>query len=279
MNLNILVSKKGTLVVTAYQLFQSLLLPDHKYDKMVNKWINDVYEFGSEIRQPVVNKDFASIIGQDRKHRDYYLSLELAIRIALRTDSSVKIKVAQYLNDSKVFDSASENPVMSKSQVEAILELTRAMSLISCQNSVEQLHQKLFTSINGKGAKWWSYRAQLLGYSPEHLKEKMLEIGKQYRGKDLKTALLTIDRYELIRLSIIDLFIALGETEGYARKMGGLAKLLAKEIQLPIHNDLGAALPFPASKFDRDLVADVIQLPKKGKPGPRLTQFLKMARA
>ncbi len=59
MELQVLVSKKGTKVVTATNLHQILQLADHHYAANVKKWLSDVYEFSDGIRKPIAMRDFA----------------------------------------------------------------------------------------------------------------------------------------------------------------------------------------------------------------------------
>jgi len=59
MDLQILVSKKGTKVVTATNLHQALQLLDHHYATNVRKWLQDVYEFADGVRKPAKMQDYA----------------------------------------------------------------------------------------------------------------------------------------------------------------------------------------------------------------------------
>ena len=78
MDLQILISKKGTQVVKASQLHQVLQLPAHKYNSHMDKWLNDIYAFQDDVRQPEMLKDYAPLTLQYSKRKDFYLSLELA---------------------------------------------------------------------------------------------------------------------------------------------------------------------------------------------------------
>jgi hypothetical protein len=49
--------------------------------------------------------------------------------------------------------------------------------------------------------------------------------------------LLVIDKYEMIRTGVIDLLMAAGKSESYAKHLGDLAKLFAEEMQVSIYND------------------------------------------
>ena len=262
MKLQILVSKKGTQVVTTTNLHAALCLPAHKYNSNLEKWLSDFYAFSDDIRQPEELKDYASRKLNHSKIRDYYISLEMARLITLSSSSSVKLKYAKWLLS---HEGKKEVPQMlTKEQVLAVIELTKVMGLISCQKSVEKLHLKHYEGNKGYNYQWWQYRASLLGYSVEELKEKMQEIGKSYKNKNILTMLMNVDKYEIIRMAVIDLFISLGQTEKYAQNMGDLAKIFAKEMKVEIWDDRKASINFNQSNINMSLVNDVKALKKSG---------------
>ena len=107
MELQVLVSKKGTKVVTATNLHQVLQLADHHYAANVKKWLTDIYEFKDDIRKPIAMRDFAKRQLRDNHVlKDYYISVELAKLITLSSKSKVKQKYAKwlYLQEDKVED-------------------------------------------------------------------------------------------------------------------------------------------------------------------------------
>jgi phage anti-repressor protein len=244
MDLPILISKKGTKVVLATQLYQALELANHHYAQEARKWINDFYEFADGIRKPVRMQDYAP-----RKTRealpvdDYYLSLELAKQIALRSRSRNKQRCANWLSSQLEHTDS----VLSSQQFMHLLELTRAMSKVSCQEASEREHLRRYKQLNdGEAANWWNYRAALLGYSAEELRNKIRRTGKNTPHKTQRQLLAAVDRYELIRAGIIDLFMAIGKGEQYARQMGDLAKTLAREMQIEMVDDRAGADLFSA---------------------------------
>jgi len=95
--LQILVSKKGTKVVTAYDLHNILQLPRYKFNSNISKWLTDIYQFSDNLRQPVAFKDFSERQLKYSKGKDYYISLELAKMITLNSESKVKLEVAKVL--------------------------------------------------------------------------------------------------------------------------------------------------------------------------------------
>ena len=261
MELQILISKKGTQVVTATSLHDALQLPAYKYNSNVEKWLSDFYAFRDDIRHPAVLKDYAKRQLKLSKRKDYYLSLELARLITLNSDSKVKRQYALWLMK---MDQENTSPTnrFSKDQILAVLEVTKAMGLVSCQKSVEKHHLRAYEQKNGGFPyRWWEYRARLLGYSAEELQTKMIEVGQHYKGKNLLQMLMKLDKYEIIRMAVIDLFLALGKSDTYAKNMGDLAKVFAAEMKIEIWDDRKAALNFKPD-INLQIVEEVINCQK-----------------
>lgn len=255
MDLQILVSKKGTQVVTATNLHDALRLPQHKYNSNVGKWLSDVYSFKDDIRKPVELSDFSKRNLKLSKRKDFYLSIELAKLITLNSDSTAKQQYAKWLTSLEEKEDTIE--AFSKDQIVAVLELTKAMGLISCQKSVEQRHLQAYEASFGKPYRWWEYRANLLGYSVEKLKSKLEQVGKNYKGKSILQMLMSVDKYEIIRMAVIDLFLALGKSKEYAKSMGDLAKFFATEMNIEIWDDRKSSINFMSHKVNPQLVQEV----------------------
>ncbi|MEM1327377.1 MAG: hypothetical protein AAGI23_15545 [Bacteroidota bacterium] len=261
MNLQILVSKKGTKVVKATNLYVALQLPTQHYERDVKKWITNIYEFSDGIRTPERMLDYAPCTKpKDAIIKDYYLSIELAKLITLASNSKVKLKYAKQLFSLE--DKHGERGVITKEQAVAIIELTKAMGLMSCQEASEAQHRRLFEEQQTEQSEdWWKHRIELLGYSVEQLKNKLREQGKEVRGKSLRQLLLEFDQHEVIRSGIIDLFMALGKTERYARTMGDLSKRIAKELAIDVQDDRVSGSLF-APKVDMAVIQEVKALDK-----------------
>ncbi|MBL7828183.1 MAG: hypothetical protein JNJ57_16245 [Saprospiraceae bacterium] len=97
MDLEIFESKKGTKVVTASGLYAALKLPVRQYSPQVRRWVRDLYEFADGIRKPQVYRDFAKRPRPGEPIDDFFLTLELAKLIALRSNSKNKLKYARLL--------------------------------------------------------------------------------------------------------------------------------------------------------------------------------------
>jgi phage anti-repressor protein len=242
MELEVLISNKGTRVVKATQLFHLLGLPVQHYGILVRRWLKDVYAFREGIRRPVVMKDYAPRRqqGGEQMVEDFYLSVELAKLIALHSKSREKLGISRRLQEYEAEEGAQH--YFSKEDMSALLELTRAMCLRSCQEAAEQRHLRVFKSRNGgSAANWWRYRAHLLGYSTESLRTPYQEAtGSDGKGKSQRQMLLQIDSYELIRTGVIDHYMSLGKNREFVRNMGDLAKSLSREMKLGVFDDCQA---------------------------------------
>lgn len=98
MELEVLLSKQGTKVVVASNLYQVLQLPSTQYGTQLRKWMKDLYEFRDGIRRPQPLRDYARRPRPGEPMEDFYLTLELAKLIALRTNSKYKLKYARLLD-------------------------------------------------------------------------------------------------------------------------------------------------------------------------------------
>ena len=97
MELDVFESKYGTKVVAASNLYQTLRLPAPQYGAQLRRWLKDLYEFRDGIRRPQPLRDFAKRPRPGEPMEDFYLSLELAKLITLRTNSKFKLKYARLL--------------------------------------------------------------------------------------------------------------------------------------------------------------------------------------
>ncbi len=209
MNLHVLVSRKGTRVVTASNLYQALELPPAQYGRAIRRWIRDIYELDGALRRPEHGRDFAPRRRQDNPSGDYYLSLPLALQITLRTNSRHKLKYALRLQ--ALCDAGGAELPLRPELMRALTGLARTLSLMSCQIACERHHLAVYRRRHqGTAAGWWSYRAQLLGYSLAELRRRAVQKGIAVGRKSARALLLLLDEGELVRAAALDLFVAMG---------------------------------------------------------------------
>lgn len=98
MKLEVFESRHGTKVVTASNLHAALKLPVRQYGAQVRRWLRDIYEFHDGMRKPQPYRDFAKRPRPGEPIEDFFLTLELAKLIALRSNSRDKLKFARLLD-------------------------------------------------------------------------------------------------------------------------------------------------------------------------------------
>ncbi len=255
MELQILVSKKGTKVVAASNLYQVLELPKAQYVKNVKKWLTDVYEFRDGIRKPIILQDYSKRkLPANILFDDYYISVELAKKITLNSSSKKKHKYAKHLLSLE--DQVENAELLTKEQVMAVLELSKVMGMTSCQKASEEAHLRTYELRNGgNAANWWNFRSRMFGYSGDSLRKKVEGMGKSAKGKTIRQLLAQADdKYEMVRTGVVDLFMSLGKSERYARNIGDLAKEFAKELNVEIYDDQKAGGMFAPKNINPDMM-------------------------
>jgi len=263
MELPVLVSKKGTKVVRATELYQVLELPAANYTRNLKRWLNDVYEFRDGIRKPVKLQDYASRPSGDPLVEDYYITIELAKMITLNSSSKVKQKYARYLFSLE--DKVENAELLTKDQVVAVLEMAKAMGLVSCQMASQQRHLETYEQRNGgNAANWWNFRSRLLGYSADDLRQKTERSGRPAKGKSQRQLLLALDKYEMIRSGVIDLFMGMGKSERFAKNLGDLAKIFARELRVDIFDDRPGTAPSFLPNVNKAVVQEIKGQENKG---------------
>ena len=276
-DLNIRVSPKGTQFVTARNLHAALQLNPTNYSRDVKRWLEDEYAFADDLRQPIEGQEYSLLAkpvsqGAEAHHsshgtsgpnvaQDYFIRLSLAKHITLASKSPVRKLYVRYLLglEQQVVDA----DLLSPQQIVALIEVVKVMGLVSCQVSAEQDHYAAYLSKGGKYYKWWQHRAELLGFNTETLRDAMLRVGRTAARKNHREMLMATDKFQNVRVGVMDLFAALGKTDRYSQNMGELAYRFASEMKVAIWDDRGLSIDFTQG-LDQDLIQEVKTLTKKG---------------
>jgi hypothetical protein len=110
-------------------------------------------------------------------------------------------------------------------QIEALMDLSKAITLVSIQKQVERKHFNIYNNPQS----WYEYRAALLGYSKDTLMEAMCQVNKKYHS--IRSSLIQLDSNELIRTGVIDIMKCLGKTDEYAINVGNLCKSISEKAK------------------------------------------------
>lgn len=237
MDLPILVSKKGTKVIKSTQLHRALGLNDAHYAKNIKIWLSDIYQFGDEIRKPAGMTDYARAKQiESSMIREYYLSLELARLITLASRSKLKQAIASKLSREEA--AYPQRVQLSADEMIQLLEQTKAMSRLSCQQVAEERHAAAYSRRNGGLTYWNHYRADMIGVRKHEIALQLDQRNISYRKRStLRELLLRQDAYELIRIGLIDHYAAQGHPLTYAQEIGRIGKHLAAQMKLEVIDD------------------------------------------
>jgi len=172
---------------------------------------------------------------------DWAVTIDMAKNIAMIQRTATGKAIRDYLLnlDKKV----TEGEYLNHAQIMALFDICKVMGYFSVQKFFENEHyEKVFKS---PGFNWWQERASLFGYSAKELQEALRELGIKYSNQ--KQAIFKLEKYDLIRIGVVDLFLSMGKSKAYAKNVGNIAKTIAKEIKPDIYNDIGTSLDFKSN--------------------------------
>jgi len=173
------------------------------------------------------NKDFTSFKTESTGGRptvDYLLVRDAALTVIMMSGGQFASKLRKQVIE--LYNQHDTGLAFTAQQIESLMDLSKAMTLISIQKEVEKKHFDLY---NDKYT-WYQYRAALLGYSTDDVIQAMRNVNKNH--KTIKTSLLKLDANELIRTGVIDFMVAMGKTTEYATNVGNLCKSMAEKMEL-----------------------------------------------
>ena len=174
-----------------------------------------------------VNEDFTTFKAESTGGRptiDYLLVRDAALTVIMMSGGQFASRLRK--NVIELYNQHDIGLAFTAQQIEALMDLSRAMTLVSIQKEVEKKH---FAIYNDKYT-WYQYRAALLGYGTNDVIEAMQKVNKKHHS--IRASLVQLDANELIRTGVIDFMVAMGKTNEYATNVGNLCKLMASKMKL-----------------------------------------------
>ena len=104
------------------------------------------------------------------------------------------------------------------------------------------------------GVNWWEERARLFGYTAKELQQGLKELGIKYKNQ--RQAMFHLDRNDLIRTGVIELFRAMVKSKAYAQNVGNIAKSISEQLNPDIYDDLNALIDFKTDE-QRLIITDL----------------------
>lgn len=178
------------------------------------------------------DKDFRTVLCKStggRQATDFEFTIDAAKEICLLERNEKGKQIRRWLIS--LGNKVETGKLFTSEQINFLLELTPVMGLFSVQDKVKDQHFKFH---NNK-YDWWEYRAKCLGYGTQQLKVEVEKLNHKYVSQ--RQALMHIDKYELIRMGVIDLFVALGKSPEYASNVADLCKDMAIRMKVSLWYD------------------------------------------
>jgi phage anti-repressor protein len=254
-SISVYYSKKGTPYVWANALHKQLGISND-----LPSWFNSIIEYGF-----IENQDYSchheiTLPLNGSVQYKWAVRLDMAKHIAMLQKSERGRAIRQQLVD--LDKKVNTGEFLSHTQLSAIFDLCKILGYFTVQKYAEQKHFAFFN--NPK--EWWKYRADVLGFSKSDLKCVIETLGEKYRSQ--QQVLMKIDRYELIRVATIDLLMAIGRSEEYAKNVAKFVKEAAREMKPFIYDDTRMSISFKNNEENK-----IIDKIKNGNSPMLLGQF------
>lgn len=159
--------------------------------------------------------------GRKRVLETYEFTIEAAKEICLLERNHKGKEIRRWLIG--LDNKRGSGELLTHSEITHLLNLCKLFAYEEPRKAAEKKH---FNWYNDKYT-WNAYRQGLLGYSVDQLKEAILKLGVKYKNQN--QAFIHIDKHRLIYNAVVDLFIALGKSEEYAKNVASFCYEVGKE--------------------------------------------------
>ncbi|GAC1302805.1 MAG: phage antirepressor Ant [Mucilaginibacter sp.] len=210
----------------------------------LSTWFPRMIEYGFEEDKDYMrrHKNVPSAGTIEKDSFDWAITIEMAKHIAMMQKTPKGKEIRDYLLnlDKKVTD----GEFLNQQQIMALFDICKVMGYFSVQEYFEREHyEKIFkeSSVN-----WWEERARLFGYTAQELQKALADLGVKYKNQ--RQAIYKLDRNDLIRIGVVDLFRSMGKSKAYALNVGNIAKIISKELKPFIYNDINTAIDFKSEE-------------------------------
>ena len=217
----ILKEHNGSEYASARELHQALGIK-----KPISQWM----KYNIHRAELEEKEDYVTILLQStggRQGVDFYLTEQAAIGLIMMSGGQHAKQIRKLVI--QAFQEKQKGQSFDHKEITALMDLSKAMILVSLQKEVERKHAKIYDH----PPTWWARRAELLGYSTKDVIEAMKQSNRKHQST--RKSLIKLDADELIRTGVIDFFKALGKTDEYATNAGDLCKKMSKKMDCGVN--------------------------------------------
>ena len=229
----------------------------------LNTWMPRMIDYGFEDGKDFIrrHKTVTTVNNMNKDSYDWALTLDMAKHIAMVQRTPLGKQMRQYLLglDKKVNDGS----LLNQKQIMALCDICSVMGYFSVQEFFEKEHYELLFKQSGN--RWWEERARLFGYTAKEMQEALTAMGIKYKNR--RQAIQKLDKMDLIRIGVFDLFRSMGKDRAYAMNVSNTARGLADIVNPYIYNDSNTSIDFKPQAHN-NLIADL----KNYKKGSNLLQ-------
>lgn len=229
--------------VSAKELYNALELNPAHY----SRWV-DMNIVGSNSSY----KDYSPFMVNERKGRgkfsqDYLLSVNFAKFLCTTSGSQKALPYVEWLIslDNKV----NEGELLNSAQIVSLVTLIPFFALSDFREDVKKQH---FEVHNNK-YDWHKYRADVLGYDVNELKNALAQIGEKYKSIDV--SFMKLDKHLLIKNATMDFLLAMGKSTLYAENVSTIAYKASKSMDLRFDKLDSTLFHIPLAVRERYLIA------------------------
>jgi phage anti-repressor protein len=217
-----IIEKDNKKFVSAKDLYTGLELNVSHYSRWAKKHIiesKSKYKDYSPLR--------ANEKGKGNFSNDYLLSVNFAKFLCTTSGSEVAVEFVEYLISLE--NQKQDGFLLSHEEILALQEMVVASHFKEFRDLARDKHLNTYLPNNPQPKHFGQShinRNTICGIDKYELEQRLNKFNIKYTG--VEKALITVDKYELIRISVIDTMLHFGKTKEYAINIGNLAKELSK---------------------------------------------------
>jgi phage anti-repressor protein len=227
------------------ELYDYLQMEKSHYVHFIKRNIVENPYADSENDYSLLMASNAKIGQRGRFRKEYEIHIDFAKKLCMVSKSLVGEQIRNELV--QLTKQVETGNMFSKEQINFMLELVPVMGLFSIQDMAQKRHY----NYHDNPFDWWDYRAKVLGYGTAQLRIEVEKLNHKYKSQ--RQALMHIDKYELIRVGVIDLFVALGKSVEYASNVADICKNMAQQMKVALWDDSEKknSIPFKVNYNER----------------------------
>lgn len=159
-----------------------------------------------------------------QEFQDFWIPIDMAKEICMTSKNGKELR--KYLIS--LDDKRQEGLLLNHEEILELNPLVEASFIKEFRDKARNSHLSLYLPNNAKGkdyAKANIQRNTICGIDREEIAKRLHSINK--KSTSLDADLIKVDKYELIRIAVIDCMLFFGKTKEYAMNIGNLCKKLA----------------------------------------------------